>query len=91
MAGAPGDLGSKGRNLEARDGVDCKGDITCCLHMVTGQREDIKVDPGVTLAWIYKVLIHLEGRSLDREGPEMVGCLESCLDLRTLGTEACSA
>lgn len=49
------------------------------------------MDPGVTLAWIYKVLIHLEGRFLDRGSPEMVGCLESCLDLRTLGTETCSA
>lgn len=78
-------------NLEARDGLDCKGDITCCLQMITGSREGIKVDPGVTLAWIYKVLIHLEGRFLDRGSPEMVGCLESCLDLRTLGTETCSA
>lgn len=36
LAGAPRDLGSKGWNLEARDGVDCKGDITGYLQMVAG-------------------------------------------------------
>lgn len=36
LAETPGDLESEWWNLEARDGLDCKGDITCCLQNVTG-------------------------------------------------------
>lgn len=51
-----------------------------------GQQGEYCSHPGLDLESAKLVIrAHLEGRALEKGRPEMVGCLEFCSDLRTLG------